>query len=130
MTSVTTTNLLEILNYVYSVETNIPEGIFLELCNRLKKTYDLSKVREDEVINICDDILTLNEFETEAQEEADEEEALEYCNILNQIKSSIHKLEHIIEYKVLKKCEYNKYNDDEIKDKIDTLNSLIIEKST
>ena len=125
MTSTTTKGLLNILEYLDTVKTDIPEGIFLTLCNQLGEIYKESKEREDQLIDEFNDVKTVVEFEKEAQKSVDEQECWEYLQITYQMESVLKKLQHTMEYKMIKKNEYSDFTFSDIETRLDDLNDIL-----
>lgn len=119
MTTKTTRGLLELQEYIDEVKDQIPEGIYLNICNMLGKTYTKSKKKEKKVREAVRDCIEIVDVEENLQEESNNEEAWVYLQMTHKLEANLKALQHQIEYKLLKKNEYNEYNFSEIRQKFE-----------
>lgn len=110
MLSKTSLQLLELQEYLDSVKKSIPECIYLEFCDKLRKTYLECKQREREILENMNDCIGMVEIEKDLQEESNNDETWNYLHMSYKIEADLKALQSHMEYKLLKKNEYNEYN--------------------
>ena len=125
MTSDTTNNLLKLQEYIDTVKSDIPDGIYLELCNRMRDIFNISSTKEKNVRkNVCN-LRRIVEVERGLEDESIDSELLEFLNYTYRMEGILNSFRFHLESKFNSRKKYTENLYEDMEERMDTIKDLV-----